>query len=391
MQGSSHDDVRRRNLSVILRLVHLGGAASRSRLTRLTGLNRSTIAALVAELAELGLVEEREPDSTNQVGRPSPIVAVSDRFVAIAVNPEIDAVTIGIVGLDGTVHRRIRHPLEHSPSVAEAVDISAAVIEGLRSELESRFTVIGIGVAVPGLVRASDGLVRHAPHLGWVNEPLARMLRTATGYPVLAANDAGLGATAERYFGAGRGLTDLIYLNGGASGIGGGLIVGGQAAGGFDGYAGEFGHTRVSGSDRTDSAGIAGTLEAEVTRSELLEVLGLPGADADELERALLAADSPAVRAEVNRQQDFLAVALAGAINILNPQLVVLGGFLAALLAANPERLRAAVSALTLRAPFDEVRLSAALLGSNLLMIGAAELAFGALLDDPAGSLVASA
>src|SRR5680860_1615097 len=94
MQGSSHDDVRRRNLSVILRLVHRDGAASRSRLTRLTGLNRSTIAALVAELAELGLVEEREPHSTNQVGRPSPIVAVSDRFVAIAVNPEIDAVTI---------------------------------------------------------------------------------------------------------------------------------------------------------------------------------------------------------------------------------------------------------------------------------------------------------
>src|SRR5680860_1470103 len=103
MQGSSHDDVRRRNLSVILRLVHRDGPASRSQLTRLTGLNRSTIAALVAELADLGLVEEREPDATNQVGRPSPIVAVSDSFVAIAVNPEIDAVTVGIVGLDGTV------------------------------------------------------------------------------------------------------------------------------------------------------------------------------------------------------------------------------------------------------------------------------------------------
>lgn len=384
MQGSSHDDVRRRNLSVVLRLVHRDGAASRSTLTRLTGLNRSTIAALVGELAELGLVEEREPDSTNQVGRPSPIVAVSDRFVAIAVNPEIDAVTIGVVGLDGTVHRRIRHATEHSPSVTEAVEISAAVIAGLRDELESRFRVIGIGVAVPGLVRARDGLVRHAPHLGWVNEPLAEMLHTATGYPVLAANDAGLGATAERYFGAGRGLTDLIYLNGGASGIGGGLIVGGVAVGGFDGYAGEFGHIRVSGSDRTDSAGIAGTLEAEVTRSELLAVLDLPGADPDEFERALLASDSPEVRAEVNRQQGFLAAALAGAINILNPQLVVLGGFLAALLAADPERLRAAVSTLTLRAPFDEVQLSAALLGSNLLMIGAAELAFDQLLDDPA-------
>ena len=191
---------------------------------------------------------------------------------------------------------------------------------------------------------------------------------------------------AERYFGAGKGLTDLIYLNGGASGIGCGMIVGGTVVGGVAGYAGEFGHTRVSGSDRTDSAGITGTLEAEVTRKGLLDALGLASADADELEQALLAADSPVVRAEVNRQLDYLAVALAGAINILNPQLVVLCGFLASLLAVDPERLRTAVSSMALGASFGSVRVSAAQLGSNLLMIGAAERAFERLLDDPSGS-----
>lgn len=385
MQGSSHDDVRRHNLSVLLRLVHRSGAASRSQLTRLTGLNRSTIAALVAELVERGLVVESEPSATNQVGRPSPIVSISERVVALAVNPEIDAVTIGIVGLDGQVHRRVRYPTDQSPTVAEAVNVAAAVIDGMRGELDSKFTVVGIGVAVPGLVRAQDGLVRHAPHLGWVDEPLADMLAAATGYPVLAANDASLGAMAERFFGAGKGITDLIYLNGGASGIGGGMIVSGAPASGAAGYAGELGHTRVSDSDRVDSAGIRGTLEAEVTRRELLEVLGLAGADADELEQALLASTAPEVRAEVNRQIDHLAVALAGAINILNPQLVVLGGFLAALLAVDPERLRSAVAALSLGSAFESVQLSAAELGSNLLMIGAAELAFEGLLDDPAG------
>jgi predicted NBD/HSP70 family sugar kinase len=384
VQGSSHDDVRRHNLSVVLRLVHRSGAASRSQLTRVTGLNRSTIAALVAELVERGLVVEREPSSTNQVGRPSPIVSVSEQVVALAVNPEIDAVTIGIVGLDGQVHRRVRYPTDQSPTVHEAVNIAAAVIDGMRGELDSTFKVVGIGVAVPGLVRAHDGLVRHAPHLGWIDEPLAEMLEAATGYPVLAANDASLGAMAERFFGAGKGITDLIYLNGGASGIGGGMIVGGAAAGGIGGYAGEFGHTRVSASDRVDSAGLRGTLEAEVTRRELLDVLGLDGADADELEQALLASAAPEVRAEVNRQIDHLAVALAGAINILNPQLVVLGGFLAALLAVDADRLRAGVASHSLSAAFGTVRLSAAELGSNLLMIGAAELAFEGLLDDPA-------
>jgi predicted NBD/HSP70 family sugar kinase len=384
VQGNNYDDVRRHNLSVILRLVHRGGAASRSLLTRQTGLNRSTIAALVGELVELGIVEERDPDATNQVGRPSPIVAVSERVVALAVNPEIDAVTIGIVGLDGTVHRRIRYPTERSPSVGEAVNIATAVIEGMRGELDSRFQVIGVGVAVPGLVRAHDGLVRLAPHLGWIDEPLAEMLEQATGYPVLAANDASLGAMAERYFGAGKGLTDLIYLNGGASGIGGGVIAGGNAVGGIGGYAGEFGHTRVSSGTAVDSAGIAGTLEAEVTRSALLDVLGLESADADELEYALVASESPAVRAEVNRQLDFLAVALGGAINILNPQLVVLGGFLASLMAVDRGRLHSAVAAQALGAPYGTVRIAAAELGSNLLMIGAAELAFERLLEDPA-------
>ncbi|WP_104169403.1 ROK family transcriptional regulator [Cryobacterium sp. M23] len=385
MQGTNNDDVRRHNLSVVLRLVHRDGPTPRAALTRRTGLNRSTIAALVAELESLGLVGERDPESTNQVGRPSPVVFCAERVVALAVNPEIDAVTIGIVGLDGTVHRRIRYPTERPPTSSEAVNISAAVIEGMRGELETRFRVVGIGVAVPGLVRAPDGLVRQAPHLGWVDEPFKDMLEQATGYPVAAANDAILGAMAEHHFGAGKGFTDLIYLNGGASGIGGGMIIGGTVVDGIAGYAGEFGHIRVSDSARTDTAGIAGTLEAEVTREELLEPLGLAGADADELEQALLASDAPAVRAEVNRQVDFLAVALAGAINILNPQLVVLGGFLAALFSVDPERLRLAVASMTLSSSFDLVRVSAAELGSNLLMIGAAELAFEQLLDDPSG------
>ncbi|MFT2817079.1 ROK family protein [Leifsonia sp. A12D58] len=385
MQGNNHDDVRRHNLSTILRLVHRNGASSRSQLTRLTGLNRSTIAALVAELVELGLAVEREPDHTNQVGRPSPIVAVNEHVVAVAINPEIDAITVGIVGLDGTVHRRIRHAVDAAPTAVEAVDIAVRVIADLRTELDPNARIVGIGVAVPGLVRAQDGLVRHAPHLGWVDEPLAEMLELATGYPVFAANDASLGAMAERYFGAGKGLTDLIYLNGGASGIGGGLIVGGVAIGGVDGYAGEFGHTRVSSSGNTDSAGVTGTLEAEVTRRDLLRVLGLASADADELERALLASDSAEVRATVNAQLDYLGVALAGAVNILNPQLIVLGGFLASLLVVDPERLLAAVAENALPASFGSVRVSAAELGSNLLMIGAAELAFERVLGDPSG------
>ena len=228
--GSNSDHLRRHNLSVILGLTHRTGGLSRAQLTKQTGLNRSTIAALVADLVDRQLVVETEPDSSGQVGRPSPMVRPNPGAVGLAVNPEVDAITIGVVGLGGKVLKRIRYPTPNGASATEAVAICAAVIEGMRSELDAGYRTVGIGVAVPGLVREHDGLVRLAPHLGWVDEPLARMLIDTTGYPVVAANDASLGALAESTFGAGRDVSDLIYLNGGASGIGG-CDLGGSFAG----------------------------------------------------------------------------------------------------------------------------------------------------------------
>jgi predicted NBD/HSP70 family sugar kinase len=383
-RGNSNDHVRRHNLSVILGLVHRHRGLSRSMLTRQTGLNRSTIAALVAELVGLDLVREVEPDASNQVGRPSPVVQPSPHTIAIAVNPEIDAITVGIVGLGGTVMKRVRHPVDHTPSVREAVEISAAIIAGMREELDAQYTTTGIGVAVPGLVRTQDGLVRQAPHLGWEDEQFAELLEEATGLTVVAANDAHLGTLGESTFGAGRGVADLIYLNGGASGIGGGIVSGGRPLGGAAGYAGELGHTLVNSHGIRCHCGAEGCLETEVRRERLLALVGLTNAGGDELEAALVASTDPAVLAEVHRQLGFLAVALRNAINTLNPELIILGGFLASLYAVDPTHLDALLATQPLTASRESVRVTRAELGADLLTIGAAELAFGALLADPA-------
>lgn len=382
--GASNEQTRRHNLSTILTALHHDGPQPRSRLTALSGLNRSTIAALVAELVELGLAIETQADPTNKVGRPSPTVLANPRVVALAVNPEIDAVTIGAVGLGGTVLKRIRYDTQAPPSAREAVNISAAVIAGFRDELEREGSIVGIGVAVPGLVRASDGLVRFAPHLEWTDEPIAEMLTEATGLPAWAANDASLGAMAEMVFGAGRGLTDLIYLNGGPSGIGGGLIAGGVPIRGAGGFAGEFGHIRVDTSAGGYDDPVAGSLESEVNRSTILGALGLASADADELDAALLASEDPAVTALVHRQLDYLSTSLRNAVNVLNPQMIALGGFLASLFEADPEYLRARVEAQSLRVSFEGVAIERARLGSDILMIGASELAFAPVLSSPA-------
>lgn len=384
--GTNLDTVRRHNLSAVLGMVHREGPLARSALTQATGLNRSTIGALVAELGELGLVREREPETSNRVGRPSPVVAADGRVVALAVNPEVDAVTVGVVGLDAHVHRRVRYATGHVPTAAEAAAIAAAVIDGLRPELAAASRVVGVGVAVPGLVREEDGVVRLAPHLEWAEEPFAAELAEATGYPVAAANDASLGANAERLFGAGQGAADLVYVNGGASGIGAGVIVGGRPLTGISGYAGELGHTLVNSAGVRCHCGAIGCLETEVSQRALLSVLGLASADPDELSRALgtaVARGDAAVLAEVDRQLGFLATALRNATNVFDPERIVLGGFLGALHELAPERLPELVASQALAASAETLTITRAALGSDILMIGAAELAFAPLLASP--------
>jgi predicted NBD/HSP70 family sugar kinase len=238
-------------------------------------------------------------------------------------------------------------------------------------------------VAVPGVVRRVDGLVRLAPHLGWRDVPIAAMVGEALGVQAGAANDAGLGAQAEWVFGAGRGVEDLVYVHGGASGVGGGIVSGGALVGGATGHAGELGHVGIRRGGRADTIGVRGTLESEVRRSALLEVLGLERADPDELESALIADRSRPVRDEVRRQIDALAVALASVINLLNPSRIVLGGFLSALTAATPGRLADVVATRALPLPDEPVDIRRAELGSDLLLIGAAELPFTRLFADP--------
>ncbi len=363
--GTRSDDVRRRNLSAVLTLVHRHGALSRAEVTRRTGLSRSTVKDLVEELAGGGLVDEAvaEPGTAAQVGRPSPIVRPGNRTLAIAVNPEIDCITVGLVALGGRVRTVERVPTAGIPTVAETVTIAADAVAQMRRRLDSGQSITAIGVAVPGLVHAPGSEVRMAPHLGWNDEQIGRMLGEATGLPVFAANDANAGAIAEHLFGRHgnpRHMIDpvidhMIYVNGGASGIGAGFIVAGTLLEGAAGYAGELGHTFVGGADPCH-CGRVGCLETEVSQD----------------------------RTDVEGQARYLGIALGNAVNMLNPRLIVLGGFLGEFPRRAAGVLDEAVARHSMKTPHELVRIVPASLGSETLMIGAAELAFAPLLSDPA-------
>ncbi|MBP3043730.1 ROK family protein [Arthrobacter jiangjiafuii] len=383
--------VRGQNLSRILTLLHRQGPLSRAELTRLCGFNRSTVGALVSELAQLGLAYETEPAAARRVGRPSPLVHANENVAAIAVHPDVDAVTVGLVGLGGKVHRRIRYDAGSLPTVADTVSISRSVVEGMSSELAAMTLIAGIGAAVPALVNSNDGTVLLAPHLNWSDEPLAAELSAGLGLPARAANDANLGSLAESLFGAAVGESDVVYLNGSASGIGGGALVGGVPLRGATGYAGELGHTVVNDAGSLCHCGRRGCLETEVSLSRLLAILGLEHADQDQLEASMAGNSSPELVAESHRQLDLLAAALTDFVNIFNPGVIVLGGFLGVLHSFVPGRLEAAVADGAIGGLGAEVRIRRAALGSELLLVGAAELVFAGLLADPssAGALPA--
>jgi predicted NBD/HSP70 family sugar kinase len=354
--GTSTDDVRRRNLGGVLTLVHRHRSLSRSELTRSTGLSRSTVKDLVEELVEGGLVEESPSATANQVGRPSPIVRPQTRTLSIAVNPETDAITIGLVALGGTVLDMVKCPTDGIPTARETVALTVGVLDRMRQTLAANRRITAIGVAVPGLVHAPASVVRMAPHLDWHDEALGQMLSAATGLPVFAANDANAGAIAEHIFGGHPNPQHMIYVNGGASGIGAGFVVAGELLEGAAGYAGELGHTYVGGTAPCH-CGRIGCLETEVSQSTTKPVA---------------------------HQAQYLGIALGNAINLLNPNVIVLGGFLRAFPEHSAAALNTAVARHSMRVPQEQVRIVPASLGSETLMIGAAELAFAPLLADPA-------
>jgi predicted NBD/HSP70 family sugar kinase len=300
------------------------------------------------------------------------------------VNPEVDALTIAAVGLDRGIPVRERIELDHLLTPDETAQLIAERLERWRAGELADARIVGVGLAVPGLVRAGDGLVRNAPHLHWTDAPLRDLVADATGLPTVAGNDATLGAIAEHLFGAAAGFDDVVYLNGGASGIGGGLIVHGMPLLGAGGYSGEFGQNRPGIATQADRRADGGVLEDEVSRARLLASVGLHAADEPALAAALDAA-GPSAAEEVARQRGILSTALANAVNALNPGVVVLGGFLATIAAVDLPGLTTLVQEQTMSANAEELQIRVASLAEDRLLIGAAEAAFAELLRDPGG------
>jgi predicted NBD/HSP70 family sugar kinase len=386
-------------LGPALELVHTGRAPTRAVLTAELGVTRATAGVVASELEALGLirVDARPGAAAGSQGRPSHRLEVAeDGPVALAAQVHADGFRAALVGLGGRI-------VATAPSCetvdADPAKVLGAVVEtGAELLRETGRRCVGAGLAVPSAVAEPDGLALNPLHLAWpAGAPVRRIFAErvrAAGIegPAFAANDINLAALAEHRHGAGRGARDQLCVATGHRGVGGALVLDGRLHTGSSGLALEVGHLTVNPEGRPCYCGSRGCLDVEADPLAFLTAAGRdPGPEVSLLQQAndLIRTrydQDPSVRTATEALIDRLGLGLAGLVNILNPDRIILGGLHRTLLDADPDRLRAVVADRSLWGQSGGVPILACTLDHNTL-VGAAELAWQPVLDDPPAAL----
>ncbi|MEE1794599.1 ROK family protein [Streptomyces sp. BE308] len=334
------DTVRRNNLSLVLRAVRdegVAGEATRAGVAARVGLTRAAVSSLVEQLIDSGFLTESGKTFSGQAGRPGTALKVARTGPAgLGVEINIDYVSVCVVDLAGTGRVRQTEHLDNRGAppgevLARAARIAARTLESAR---EQELRPVGAALALPGLV--SGGSVRQAPNLGWNRVPaeelfagaLAELRPDGAVLPVSSENEANLAALAELWFGGLGEVRSFLYLTG-EIGVGGALVIDGELLRGAHGFAGEIGHVVVDPAGPECRCGSRGCLEQYAGQTALLRAAGIEGAGGGagvvELERRAQAGDARAVAA-VAEAGRMLGQVLSGAVNLVDPDAVVLGG-----------------------------------------------------------------
>ncbi|MFD5898535.1 MULTISPECIES: ROK family protein [unclassified Streptomyces] len=385
-------------LGPALELVHTGRAPTRAVLTSELGVTRATAGAVAAELEALGLirVDSRPGAAAGSQGRPSHRLSVDDTGpVVLAAQVHADGFRAALVALGGRTVATAPGCVTVSSDPAQV--LGAVVAEGAKLLRNSGRRCVGAGLAVPSAVAEPEGTALNPLHLAWpagapVRDLFIEQVRAAgIEGPAFTGNDVNLAALAEHRHGAGRGAAQLLCVATGHRGVGGALVVDGRLHTGSSGLALEVGHLTVNPEGRPCHCGSRGCLDVETDPLAFLDAAGRdPGPEVSLLQqsRDLLRTEygDRSVRAAAEQLIDRLGQGLAGLVNILNPDRVILGGLHRELLDADPARLRAVVADRSLWGRSGSVPILPCTLDHNSL-VGAAELAWQPVLDDPLAAL----
>jgi predicted NBD/HSP70 family sugar kinase len=314
--------------AAVLALLARQGPLSRAEIAERLELSPATVTTITRKLLADGLVTEGGPRPP-QAGRPSiPVALAPGAAHAIGVQVAREHVTVVLTRLDAsTVHGRT-HGFD-----PEAPGSFGKLTELIRAEIGyaagNGLPLLGVGVAVPGVVDPETGTLRMSVRLGWNGMPLAALLREALGLPVFVDNDISAVTAAERLYGPGADCSDFLLVAIG-QGIGLGMVLDGAPYRGAAGAAGELGHMPILTAGPVCSCGNRGCLETQVSTEALLRrarKLGVVPREAD-LGDLRAAADGGSAKAQslLGQAGELLGRVLAGSVNLLGPQAVVVIG-----------------------------------------------------------------
>ena len=321
-QGSS----RILNRRLIVNEVRRAGSIARSELAELTGLSGAAVTFITSELIEEGLLVE-DPDAAGQRRRPLSLDYRTHYAIGIKLTEgELQAV---LSDLSTTVVGRHRRAVDaHQPD-----EVATACAELARDLIESTGTpiekVAGIGLALPGLIDARQGIVTESVRIGWHYVPIARLVAERAGLRVWVDNDVNAFALGEHLFGLGRQAQSVAAMTIGR-GVGAGLVVNGAVFRGHRGGAGEIGHIPIAIDGRLCECGRHGCLEAYVSEPSIVKQLHERSDDyrkcTVEDVLALAEAGNFDALAVLDRAGGGLGRGLAALVNMFDPEVLVLGG-----------------------------------------------------------------
>jgi predicted NBD/HSP70 family sugar kinase len=372
--------LRERNRRQVLDTLRRHGSASRADLARLTGLSRSTVSTLVADLQAGGLVVERaHVRRPSQQGRP-PTLLTLDRSAGLILGIDFghEQVHVAIADLSRTVLAERVQALDvdrDAPgALAAAIALTGEAVAAAGVDAER---ILCAGVGLSGPINRATGMVHAGKILpGWDGIRPVAELSQRLDLPVHLDNDANLGALAEVTRGAGVGARDAVYLMV-SGGIGAGLILDGEVYRGTGGTAGELGHLLVDEGGPICRCGNRGCLETFAGGPAIVELLR-PSHGADlTLERAIAAAregDSGARRAIADAGR-ILGRSVAAIVNAFNPELIVVGGSVGTAGDVLLDPLREAVHRYAIPSAANDVRITRGVLGDRAEVLGALEFA----------------
>ncbi|HEV7650073.1 MAG TPA: ROK family transcriptional regulator [Actinophytocola sp.] len=388
--------LRRGNLALLVRTLRAHGALSRAQLAVRSGLSKATVSSLVTDLELRGLVHDAGVSAGGQ-GRPGQLVDLRPTSVCgIGLDVHVGHVGAVVTDLSGEVLFRRRVACD-VPGIGpeRAIDQLAELTDTALAEVEDAVgPPAGVTISVPGLVDRDAGMVTFAPRLRWRDVAVADGLAARTRLPldhIAVDNDANLGAEAE-LAGMTEKVDDLVYLTG-DFGIGGGVISGGRLVRGSIGFAGEIGHMAMDPLGPYCSCGRRGCWETQVGLGALLHACADPDdpvrdptLDLDQRMRIVRSRAEQRDRRTLDALHQIgteLGLGVSILVNLLNPAVVVLGGYFAALPEWLVEPIRNQVVANVLAPGAGGARVVGSRLGFTAASTGGALAALRRVLDDP--------